>query len=66
LALSWFSVRRRNKKNRHESDINKQKEKPPAGMLATEVRAGDAPKPAFSMNIYEKIKDIRKSTPRQP
>ena len=39
--------------------------KPPAGMLATEVRIGDAPKPPFSTNTYE-IKKVRKSTSRQP
>ena len=38
-----------------KSDI-KQKKKPPAGMLATEVRAGDAPKPTFSMKSIEKSK----------
>ena len=34
----------------------KKKKKPPAGMLATEVRAGDAPKPSFSTKIDEKSK----------
>ena len=33
------------------------KKKPPAGMLATEVRTGDAPKPAFSMKTIEKLKN---------
>ena len=37
-----------------KSDINKQKKT--AGMLATEVRAGDAPKPPFSTKTYEKLK----------
>ena len=37
-----------------KSDITKKK--PPAGKLATEVRAGDAPKPPFSMKIDEKSK----------
>ena len=32
------------------------KKKPPAGKLATEVRTGDAPKPPFAMNNYEKSK----------
>ena len=32
------------------------KKKPPAGKLATEVRAGDAPKPTFSTTNYEKLK----------
>ena len=35
-----------------QSDI-KQKKKPPAGMLATEVRTGDAPKPTFSTKSIE-------------
>ena len=39
-----------------KSDIQKQKKMPPAGMLATEVRAGDAPKPIISMKTYEKFK----------
>ena len=33
-----------------------------AGMLATEVRIGDAPKPPFPIKSIE-IKKIRKSTP---
>ena len=37
-----------------KSDIKKKK--PPAGKLATEVRAGDAPKPTFSTKTYEKLK----------
>ena len=37
-----------------KSDINKKK--PPAGMLATEVRAGDAPKHTFSMKTNQKSK----------
>ena len=36
-----------------KSDINQQKKKPPAGMLATEVRAGDAPKPPFPTKPIE-------------
>ena len=36
--------------------LNKQTKKPPAGMLATEVRSGDAPKPPFPMKIDEKSK----------
>ncbi len=48
-----------------KNDINNKK-KPPAGMLATEVRSGDAPKPQFSTKTYEKSKKLRKSTPRQP
>ena len=39
-----------------KSDIQKNKKKPPAGMLATEVRAGDAPKSSFSMKTYQKSK----------
>ena len=31
-------------------------------MLATEVRAGDAPKPEFSMKTNQKSTNIRKST----
>ena len=31
-----------------KSDIKHKKQKPPAGMLATEVRTGDAPKLPFS------------------
>ena len=46
-----------------QSDITTKK-KPPAGMLATEVRSGDAPKPQVSMKTDEKQK--RKSTPDQP
>ena len=38
-----------------KSDI-KQKKKPPAGKLATEVRMWDAPKPSFSTKTYEKSK----------
>ena len=44
----------------------KKEENNAAGMLATEVRAGDAPKPLFSMKTDEKLKKIRKSTPDQP
>jgi len=47
-----------------KSDINNKKQT--AGMLATEVRTGDAPKPPFPMKTYEKSKKLRKSTPRQP
>ena len=36
-----------------KSDIEKQ-QKPPAGMLVTEVRSGDAPKPPVSMKTNEK------------
>ena len=32
------------------------KQKKTAGKLATEVRAGDAPKPTFSTKTYEKLK----------
>ena len=38
-----------------KSDI-KTKKKNPAGKLATEVRAGDAPKAPFSTKTYEKLK----------
>ena len=38
-----------------KSDIEKNK-KPPAGMLATEVRIGDAPTPPFPMETHQKIK----------
>ncbi len=44
-----------------KSDI--QKKKPPAGKLATEVRAGDAPKPPFSTKTYEKSKKYGNQTP---
>ena len=37
-----------------KSDIKKKK--PPAGMLATEVRIGDAPKPPFPMETNQKTK----------
>ena len=37
-----------------KSDIPPQKNKPPAGMLATEVRIRDAPKPAVSIKSIEK------------
>ena len=37
----------------HKSDINKKM----AGMLATEVRMGDAPKPQFSIKSIEKSKN---------
>jgi hypothetical protein len=43
-----------------KSDIKTQKTT--AGMLATEVRAGDAPKPQFSMKTNQKSTKIRKST----
>ena len=36
-----------------KSDIKKKKT---AGLLATEVRAGDAPKPPFSTKTYDKLK----------
>ena len=39
-----------------KSDINKQTNKKTAGMLATEVRTGDAPKPQFSMKTGAKLK----------
>ena len=39
-----------------KSDIKKTKKKPPAGKLATEVRAGDAPKPTFPMKTYKQLK----------
>ena len=42
------------------------KKKKTAGMLATEVRSGDAPKPSFSMKTYEESKKSGKSTPDQP
>ena len=37
------------------TDINNNKKT--AGMLATEVRSGDAPKPPFSMKTYEHLKN---------
>ena len=40
-----------------KSDIYKKQKNPPAGMLATEVRSGDAPKPYFSMETDEQIKN---------
>ena len=40
--------------------LNKQKKT--AGMLATEVRAGDAPKPQFSMKTNQKSTKNRQST----
>ena len=39
-----------------KSDIKKKQQQKTAGMLATEVRAGDAPKPTFSTKIDEKSK----------
>ena len=39
-----------------KSDI-RNKKKPPAGMLATEVRIGDAPKPTFSIKSIENQKN---------
>jgi hypothetical protein len=44
-----------------KSDIQTKK-KPPAGMLATEVRSGDAPKHTFSMKTDEKSKKSGKNT----
>ena len=40
-----------------KSDIQTKK-KPPAGMLATEVRSGDAPKHTFSMKTDENQKSL--------
>jgi hypothetical protein len=40
-----------------KSDI-KTKKKLPAGMLVTEVRMGDAPKPPFSSKSFEKSKKV--------
>ena len=46
-----------------KSDIqNKQKKK--AGMLATEVRSGDTPKPKFPMKTYEEKKGNPAINPR--
>ena len=41
------------KKSCFSSKVTFKKQKKTAGMLATEVRTGDAPKPDFSMKIYE-------------
>jgi hypothetical protein len=43
------------------SDIQTKK-KPPAGMLATEVRSGDAPKHTFPMKTDEKSNQSGKNT----
>ena len=45
-----------------KSDIQK-KENAPAGKLATEVRAGDAPKPPFPTKTIEKSKKTPKINP---
>ena len=45
-----------------KNDIFKKKKKPPAGMLATEVRSGDAPKHTFPMQTDEKSKKSGKNT----
>ena len=43
-----------------KSDIENKNKKNPAGMLATEVRAGDAPKPQNPKTPKPQISDISK------